>query len=128
MPCNNNGSNPPGPPGPGPAPPSPPPADAFELEHDVQCLSSDLTLGPCHATAASKVWYTEKDGAVADAIKTSGSCLKVFESVGEDIHSHVRECAQWHELHVGVCRQDNNSFSFSLGRLVSTLCHCSFLC
>ena len=140
MPCDNNGSHPPAPapePGPGPTPPSPPPpTDAFELEREAQCLHDDLTLGACNPAAASRIWYSEKDGSVDKVIKTTGSCLKIFESssssndessasnarIGASAAGRVGDCAQWHALHVGVCRQDNNTFSLVGGELVSALC------
>eukprot|EP00038_Savillea_parva_P024452 m.44021 g.44021 ORF g.44021 m.44021 type:complete len:713 (-) comp6481_c0_seq1:101-2239(-) len=126
VPCENNGSRPlpPGPPGPGPSPPpgpapGPPPPDAFELEHGGQCLTDSLSLSSCTNidNGGSKIWYNRPDGNVKNALMADKSCLKVFENEAEQ-----GGCSSWTELHLGVCRQDNNSMSLVGDEIVSNMC------
>eukprot|EP00035_Acanthoeca_spectabilis_P015720 m.316086 g.316086 ORF g.316086 m.316086 type:complete len:184 (-) comp16419_c0_seq4:99-650(-) len=119
MPCNNNGSRPfpPEPKPPSPPPTPPPPVNAFQLAHNGQCLSDHLNAALCRSTATTRVWYTGKNGAVTDALMAEQSCLKISETL-----SYQGSCETWTKLHLGVCRNDSNSFSLQKGALVSNLC------
>eukprot|EP00040_Diaphanoeca_grandis_P017190 m.89338 g.89338 ORF g.89338 m.89338 type:complete len:724 (-) comp26286_c1_seq1:235-2406(-) len=121
MPCLNNGSHPNPAPSPPPKPTPPPPKDAFSMVNSGLCLNAGtLHMGVCDTT--STVWYTGDDGNVTNAIKAEGQCLKILEAPPTMHEASVQDCQSWKMLHLGVCRQDQNSISFVNGVLSSNLC------